>query len=68
MLGVVSAGIKVGATTVKASRHRLIGVYNDRHDRHSGGECEGQGEDYGQLFIVLPSLFGVFARIYWEPP
>ena len=66
MLGVVSAGVKVGATTVKASRHRLIGVC---YDRHSGGECEGQGEDYGQLFHdLLPSLFGVLARIYWEPP
>jgi hypothetical protein len=46
MLGVMSAGVKVGATTVKASRHRLIAVCNDRHDRHSGGECEGQDEDY----------------------
>jgi hypothetical protein len=46
----VSAGVKVGATTVTASRHRLIGVCNDRNHRHSSGECEGQGEDYGQLF------------------
>jgi hypothetical protein len=47
----------LGATTVKASRHRLIGVCNDRHDRHSGGECEGQGEDYGQLFHDRSPLF-----------
>ena len=57
MVGVVSAGVKVGATTVKASRRRLIGVCNDRHDRHSGGECEGQGEDYGQLFHDRAPLF-----------
>jgi hypothetical protein len=57
MLGVVSAGVNVGATTVKTGRHRLIGVCNDRHDRHSGGECEGQGEDYGQLFHDRAPLF-----------
>jgi hypothetical protein len=54
---VVSAGVKVGATTVEASRHRLIGVCNDRHDRHSSAECEGQGEDYGQLFHDGAPLF-----------
>jgi hypothetical protein len=57
MLGVASAGVKVGATTVKTSRHRLIGMCNDRHDRHSGGGCEDQGEDYGQLFHDRAPLF-----------
>jgi hypothetical protein len=66
---VASTGVKVGATTVTASRHRLIGVCSDRHDRHSGGECKGQGEDYGQLFHDRAPLFiWGSARIYWEPP
>ena len=39
---VVSAGVSAGATTVKASRHRLIGV---RDNGHTGGEGESEGQN-----------------------
>jgi hypothetical protein len=26
---------------------------NNRHHRHSGGECESQGEDYGFFFMTV---------------
>jgi len=31
---------------------------DNRDDRHSGGKCEGQGEDYGYLFHDRVPLAG----------
>jgi len=33
-------------SSVGPIRHRLIGMRNNRHHRHSGGECKGQCENY----------------------
>ena len=40
-----------------AIRHRSIRMRNDRHGRHSGGECEGQGENYSYLLHDRVPLF-----------
>ena len=37
------------AATIRV-RHCLIGVRNDRHGRHAGGECEGESQDQENLF------------------
>ena len=42
--------LRIRDSSVGAIRHRSIRMRNDRHNRHSGGECKGQGEDYGYLF------------------
>jgi hypothetical protein len=56
--------LRVNDSCRGAIRHRLIGMRNYGHNRHSGGKSERKGEDYHYLFHdrVPSSMVVDFAR------